>query len=260
MKPFILAIAALGLVGTMGTANAGSLTSDNVTIWSGPTLSHGFTAGQISTAPEQQALPSAATAITWTGVSGATQGSYKQPINYCLEASGPDCAATSNSTTIQAFFASDIPTAAPLPAGCNAACGALTISVSGWTTTTLFEFTFTAPEDGTLVVTHDDGVSLFVDGNTTNDLFNVADSAPTVADMTEPSMLLTGGKVYDLWYTAANGLPEVLETSFTAVPAPPIGHGLPVVLAIAGILFGAKLWDRSKRRSPLETIASHAAA
>jgi hypothetical protein len=38
--------------------------------------------------------------------------------------------------------------------------------------------------------------------------------------------------------------------SFTldAVPAPLIGRGLPVFLAIGGLLFAAKLFERSKRR------------
>ena len=43
------------------------------------------------------------------------------------------------------------------------------------------------------------------------------------------------------------------------VPAPPIGHGLAALLAVCGGLFGFKLWERSKRRSPLDTV-SHAAA
>jgi hypothetical protein len=43
-------------------------------------------------------------------------------------------------------------------------------------------------------------------------------------------------------------------------PAPAIGHGLPVLLAVGGILFGAKLGKRSsKRRSP-GTAVLHAAA
>jgi hypothetical protein len=32
-----------------------------------------------------------------------------------------------------------------------------------------------------------------------------------------------------------------------AVPAPPIGRGLPVLLAVGGLLFGAKLLERSKK-------------
>jgi hypothetical protein len=32
------------------------------------------------------------------------------------------------------------------------------------------------------------------------------------------------------------------------VPAPLIGHGLPVLLAVGGLLFGAKLLERTERR------------
>jgi hypothetical protein len=48
----------------------------------------------------------------------------------------------------------------------------------------------------------------------------------------------------------------------TAVsPAPPIGKGLPVILAVGGLLFGVKLWERSKKRRLLGAAAiAHAAA
>jgi hypothetical protein len=41
------------------------------------------------------------------------------------------------------------------------------------------------------------------------------------------------------------------------VPAPPIGHSLPVLLAVGGILFGAEFWGRCKKR-PLGTAMPHA--
>jgi hypothetical protein len=46
----------------------------------------------------------------------------------------------------------------------------------------------------------------------------------------------------------------------TPVPAPPIGHGLPVVLAVGGLLLGFKLWERGQKRRSLETAVPHAAA
>ncbi len=42
-----------------------------------------------------------------------------------------------------------------------------------------------------------------------------------------------------------------LLTGVSLVPAPPIGHGLPVILAVCGGLLGFKLWERSKRRCAL---------
>jgi hypothetical protein len=44
------------------------------------------------------------------------------------------------------------------------------------------------------------------------------------------------------------------------VPAPLIGHGFPVVLAVGGLLFGAKLWERSKSRRSFGTAIPRATA
>jgi hypothetical protein len=38
----------------------------------------------------------------------------------------------------------------------------------------------------------------------------------------------------------------VASTGTVTVPAPPIGRGLPVLLAVGGLLFGARRWERSK--------------
>lgn len=44
------------------------------------------------------------------------------------------------------------------------------------------------------------------------------------------------------------------------VPAPAIGHGLPVLLAVGGLLFGAKLLERSKKQGALGTAVPNAVA
>jgi hypothetical protein len=44
------------------------------------------------------------------------------------------------------------------------------------------------------------------------------------------------------------------------VPAPSIGHGLPVVLVVGGLLLGFKLWERKQNRRSLGTAVPHAAA
>jgi hypothetical protein len=49
-------------------------------------------------------------------------------------------------------------------------------------------------------------------------------------------------------------------TCSTAVPAPPIGQGLPVVLAVGGLLLGFKLWERGQKRRSLGIAIPHAAA
>jgi hypothetical protein len=54
---------------------------------------------------------------------------------------------------------------------------------------------------------------------------------------------------------------DVLVTAVSIVPAPPIGQGLPAVIAVGGLLFGVWAWDRSKKRRLLgAAIISHAAA
>jgi hypothetical protein len=49
------------------------------------------------------------------------------------------------------------------------------------------------------------------------------------------------------------------ESDQVTVPAPLIGHGLPVLLAVGGILFGAKLLERGKRRRSPGGAIPHAA-
>jgi hypothetical protein len=87
---------------------------------------------------------------------------------------------------------------------------------------TVFEFVFTASATGTLNVTHDDGISLFV-ANTEPGGTNLipGQSAPTTSE--NGSAAVTGGVTYDLWYAEVNGLPAILTTNLvpsTSVPEP----------------------------------------
>jgi hypothetical protein len=59
---------------------------------------------------------------------------------------------------------------------------------------------------------------------------------------------------------AGTGLITGLAPYPLAVPAPAIGHGLPVVLAVGGVLFGAKLLERSRKRRLFGAAIPHAAA
>jgi hypothetical protein len=54
---------------------------------------------------------------------------------------------------------------------------------------------------------------------------------------------------YHQGFEAAQGTPQA--AGFIPVPAPLIGHGLPGILAIAGVLFGAGLVKRGKKRGPV---------
>jgi hypothetical protein len=204
VKRLLLASASLGLA--MGTANADILTTTAVGIWSGDTP------GANAASANQQALPPTRALIPLipgTGSHDPASGS----INLNAAAN-----------TVGSFLGSGPIT----DATCAGAAGCLTteLSAAGFAHATLFELLFQAPSNGTLTVTHDDGVSLFTDGRAGNmptgsDLFAVADSAPTSAATTE-AVSLTGGQLYDLFYESANGLPEILGTNFTptAVPEP----------------------------------------
>jgi hypothetical protein len=86
---------------------------------------------------------------------------------------------------------------------------------------------------------------------------NIADSAGNILELDFPPTTLvnyTGGQV-----GGSVILPSESEWgvsgSLTAVPAPPIGRGLPVVLALGGMLLGAKLLKRSRRRRLIATAA-----
>jgi hypothetical protein len=66
----------------------------------------------------------------------------------------------------------------------------------------------------------------------------------------------TGPGAHNSYQSCTTGV--VGAPTAVVVPAPLIGHGLPALMAVGGIFFGAKLWDRSsKRRSP--GTALHAA-
>jgi hypothetical protein len=63
----------------------------------------------------------------------------------------------------------------------------------------------------------------------------------------------------EMGVNAGNGLVTINQISVT-VPAPLIGRGLPVLLAVGGILFGTNLSERSRKRSSRATAIPHTAA
>jgi hypothetical protein len=111
-----------------------------------------------------------------------------------------------------------------------------------------FRYTLGTAVSQSLTITHDDGIALTVAGVLETP---AAAAAPTNATPTTFTMTGAIGQTVDLFYDECCALPAVLTANLPgeqAVPAPAIGHGLLVLLAVGGVLFGGKLLEGVKTR------------
>jgi hypothetical protein len=75
----------------------------------------------------------------------------------------------------------------------------------------------------------------------------------TYANHTLSDLGVTPGSYAWTWGSGGHFDSFRLDIVASAVPAPLIGHGLPVLLALGGLLFGAKALERSKKTHGLQS-------
>jgi hypothetical protein len=170
----------------------------SVTVWNGPSPHPG-----VQTDPSQQALPNNPIDTPSDRVASFT---YTGALNFDDPSGGTD--------TIGADLATGGGTLSAFTHGSQTALNTTTFSGTNFTTATLMEFTVTLTNPQHVVITHDDGISIWNSGNTVDFLDA---SAPTVA---ETSTVDLAPGTYNLWYAEVNGLPAVLDFDVTAVPEP----------------------------------------
>ncbi|MBC7799405.1 MAG: PEP-CTERM sorting domain-containing protein [Gemmatimonadaceae bacterium] len=187
-----------------GNAEAGPLPGTfEVTTWRGV---NSVNPGSI-TDPSQQALPSAIAGLVTPAVS--TFG-YTGNLSFFQ----------STTNTIAAFIASGVGmvTSGSVPVGI--------LSSGSFTDTTLFRFRFSVTSNISGIISHDDGVSLFVSNTVDNlvssgvNLVASGSAAPTASGSTSYAI---GPGSYDLFYSEVNGLPAFLNfdvSSNVEVPEP----------------------------------------
>jgi hypothetical protein len=232
MKRLLLASAVFGLVGTICTAKADTITSTTVTIW------NAATPGATSTSISQQGLPTAVGLFGGPLPLVAASTPFAFPMNY-------------NDTTlntIPGFFASDSPVA-PTPATCtSAACLTNPLSLGGFAQATVFRFTFTETTAEIFSAIHDDGISLFVAGTETTTCTIAScpgDLLPTAAAASaRTDSVSIGPGTYDLWYAEVDGIPAGLQVAST--PIQPIPE--PASLTLLGSALVGMGWFLRRRR------------
>jgi PEP-CTERM motif len=115
------------------------------------------------------------------------------------------------------------------------------LSTAPFGITTVFDFTWTDANRLGGAITHDDGMSLYLNGATVVD-----SAAPTVPTVTPFGLTATGGN-YRIIYASANGLPEVLSADITQSVAP-VPEPTTLLLLGLGLAAGTGIGRRRKAK------------
>jgi hypothetical protein len=209
------------------------------------------------------AIVAVAIPATLIGV-GLSGPSAQAAYTVTLEQVGPNVVATGSGTLDLTGLSGPIPTTAPEPAQIQPGAGLIftgpasptpfDIYLSGTTLLTgpssfggpIGSTTFASSGSGDFVGIDGEFEELEVPAGYTSGT-SLSDTA-TYDNQTFAKLGATPGTYVWTWGSGAADDTFTLQIGPAAVPAPLIGHGLPVLLPVGGLLFGAKLLERSKRQ------------
>lgn len=239
-------VAATAMVGAI--ANASTFAPRiSVTVWSASHLTNPGCSNPMDNCPYQEALPSNPIASSSNEIATFTLSAlpYWDIQTQADNTLGQFINATYDSSTSSWTLPSDI-SGFTAHNGLSVSQALATVTSTGqFSTATLMDFNVQGSIAGSYsfsgVIRHDDGISIFANGNP-NPIVNSAN--PTSATNTPFTISGSGAYDYNLWYLAANGAPEVLQVSLTSSTVPEPG----TLALFAASLIGLGLAAARRRR------------